>query len=220
MLYLRHQSQEAGIHHLPGHWEPVPAGRGNKKETPTHGPLFPVKGRVSLRAPHAGLQHSRRGDEKSPLTDAKYLHKKLIFIILFIKFVVILTTKIQCKMLENQNEFRLLSEKTLIESVKNEITDAIRCAKDFNRPQDVRLMSEAREMLDNSAGTLGAMVSPDVRAKDILEKIRTRVSNLKEILEQVKASKEKSLEDMSIENAIQDLMDAMFLLERVADRNE
>ncbi|MGN1220344.1 MAG: hypothetical protein ACI4TU_05350 [Candidatus Cryptobacteroides sp.] len=122
-------------------------------------------------------------------------------------------------MLEN-NELRLLSEKTLIESIKSEITDAIRCARDFNRPQDVRLMSEARELLDNSAGTLGAMVGPDVRASDLLDKIRARVSGLRDLLNKVKAEKVKPLEDMSLEEVIQDLKDAMALLEKVADRSE
>lgn len=122
-------------------------------------------------------------------------------------------------MLEN-NELRLLSEKTLIESIKSELTDAIRCAKDFNRPQDVRLMSEARELLSNSAGTLGAMVGPDVRARDLLDKIRPRVSNLRDLLNKIKAEKVKPLEDMSLEEVIQDLKDAMVLLEKVADRSE
>lgn len=122
-------------------------------------------------------------------------------------------------MLEN-NELRLLSEKTLIESIKSELTDAIRCAKDFNRPQDVRLMSEARELLDNSAGTLGAMVGPDVRARDLLDKIRPRVSDLRDLLNKIKAEKVKPLEDMSLEEVIQDLKDAMVLLEKVADRSE
>lgn len=122
-------------------------------------------------------------------------------------------------MLEN-NELRLLSEKTLIESIKSELTDAIRCAKDFNRPQDVRLMSEARELLDNSAGTLGAMVGPDIRARDLLDKIRPRVSDLRDLLNKIKAEKVKPLEDMSLEEVIQDLKDAMVLLEKVADRSE